>query len=86
MTDKPRDLGDYQSAVDAYVASGYSREGAEAAIDQHCQIVASHKPPAPPPPEPIAEPKSDLEPEPAQEQESASDQADTEAAKEEETV
>lgn len=44
MTDKPRDLGDWQSAVDAYVAAGYSREGAEAAIDQHCAIVAAHSP------------------------------------------
>ena len=46
MTDKPRVLGDYQSAVDAYVAAGYSKEGAEAALDTHCAIVASHKPPA----------------------------------------
>ena len=60
MTDKSRDLGDWQTAVDAYVAAGYSREGAEAVLDQHCAIVASHKPPGPPPmavadPDPIIE-------------------------------
>lgn len=86
MTDKPRDLGDWQSAVDAYVAAGYSKEGAEAAIDQHCAIVASHKPPAPPAaaaePEPIIESQ--------QEQESEQDQDESadldEDAKEEEPV
>ena len=88
MTDKPRDLGDYQSAVDAYVAAGYSREGAEAVIDQHCAIVASHKPPAPAPqavaePEPVVEAE---EPEPESEQEQ-DDTADLdEDAKEEEPV
>ena len=72
MTDKPRDLGDYQSALDAYVAAGYSKEGAEAVLDQHCAIVASHKPPAPPPQavaEPVADAKPDVKPkqEPKQE-------------------
>ena len=90
MTDKSRDLGDWQSAVDAYVAAGYSREGAEAVIDQHCAIVASHKPPAPPQavaePEPVIEDEADAE----QEQESEQEQDDTadttEDAKEEEPM
>ena len=69
MTDKPRDLGDWQSAVDAYVAAGYSKEGAEATIDQHCAIVASHKPPAPVPAA-VAEPEPIVE-EPEQDKESA---------------
>lgn len=84
MTDKPRDLGDWQSAVDAYVAAGYSKEGAEAAIDQHCAIVASHKP-APLPiasePEPIVE-----EPEQVSEQEQDESADLNEDAKEEEPV
>lgn len=89
MTDRPRDLGDWQSAVDAYVAAGYSKEGAEAAIDQHCAIVASHKPPAPPPavaePEPVIEAEADeQEQESEQEQDESADS--TEDAKEEEPV
>ena len=83
-----RNLGDYQTAVDAYVAAGYSKEGAEAVLDQHCAIVASHKPPAPPAavPEPQPEPKEEAE----LEQESEQEQDDTadldEDAKEEEPV
>ena len=89
MTDKPRDLGDWQSAVDAYVVAGYSKEGAEAVLDQHCAIVASHKPPAPAPvavaePEPIIEDDADAEQESEQEQDDAADL--DEAAKEEEPV
>lgn len=91
MTDKPRDLGDWQSAVDAYVAAGYSREGAEAAIDQHCAIVASHKPPAPAPvavaePEPIIEDDADAEPELDQAAELYTLDTAPEDAKEEEPV
>ena len=87
MTDKPRDLGDWQSAVDAYVAAGYSKEGAEAVIDRHCAIVASHKPPAPaaaavPEPEPKGE--AELEQESEQEQDESADL--DEDAKEEEPV
>ena len=75
MTDKSRDLGDYQTAVDAYVAAGYSKEGAEAVLNQHCAIVASHKPPAPAAaaPEPQPEPKEEAE----LEQESEQEQDDT---------
>ena len=75
MTDTSRDLGDYQTAVDAYVAAGYSKEGAEAVLNQHCAIVASHKPPAPAAaaPEPQPEPKEEAE----LEQESEQEQDDT---------
>ena len=87
MTDKPRDLGDWQSAVDAYVAAGYSKEGAEAVIDQHCAIVASHKPPAPAAaavPEPEPKEEAELEQESEQEQDESADL--DEDAKEEEPV
>ena len=87
MTDKSRDLGDWQSAVDAYVAAGYSKEGAEAVIDQHCAIVASHKPPAPAAaavPEPEPKEEAELEQESEQEQDESADL--DEDAKEEEPV
>ena len=91
MTDKPRDLGDWQSAVDAYVAAGYSKEGAEAVLNQHCAIVASHKPPVPAPvavaePEPQPEPIVEDDDEAEQESEQKQDELDTEDAKEEEPV
>ncbi len=93
MTDKPRDLGDWQSAVDAYVAAGYSKEGAEAAIDQHGAIVASHiKSPKEPLPqaliEPVAEDGRDTvsEPEDAPEPGNPVPVSTTEGAKEEEPV
>ena len=86
MTDKSRDLGDWQSAVDAYVAAGYSKEGAEAVIDQHCAIVASHKPPAPAP-QAVAEPEPVIEDDADVEQEEDIDPDDsTEDAKEKEPV